>query len=555
MNKLTFLIPPYLQYKDYMNPTDVQKVIVKKDGKGYGNLVTDMPLGCLSLSSYLKQHVELETKLVDFNIEINERDSFDFDGYTSYFTEYFNQTDVYDDTDYFAISCLFSPSQSAMDDLAKVVKEKFPNATILAGGNIPSNMYKKLFEDGTAIDYMCYGEGELPMRNFLQAEDKEAYIAESNSWIDKKKASDASFQPSHDYIWDLDEIPLYDYDLCGDKYFENPAFIAYGGHSALEANFHILTSRGCPYHCVFCASNKVHGRDMRYYSIERVKKDLLYLQDVYKVDTLIFQDDHFMGDPKRALEILNFVADMGVKVVFQNSLALYALKRPFLEALKRAGVDRLVLAVESGSDRVLREVMKKPLKLSIVRRVVDDCREIGIYTYCNILIGLPGETKKDIQDSRDFLKTVGANWFGLLCAAPLLGSEMHEICLENDYLQEGWDGSDFRYAVVSTEDWDNHYIQNVTYEMNLELNFVHNSDYRLGNYEVALDGFKRVLTAKDDHAVAFYMGAKCLNKLGRHDEAKDFAKKAQDIYNSSEFWKNNMDKHQISPFEALEEAH
>jgi len=86
-----------------------------------------------------------------------------------------------------------------------------------------------------------------------------------------------------------------------------------------------------------------------------------------------------------------------LKAVFQNGLALYALKREFLEALKKAGVENLLLSIESGNENVLKKIMKKPLKLPIVQRVVDDCRELGIYTNANIIVGMPGETPEDIE--------------------------------------------------------------------------------------------------------------------------------------------------------------
>lgn len=106
------------------------------------------------------------------------------------------------------------------------------------------------------------------------------------------------------------------------------------------------------------------------------------------------------------------------------------------------------MSVESGSNRVLKEIMHKPLNLSIVKRVVDDCRELGIYTNANILIGLPGETKQDIEDTRSFLKTINANWFLIFCANPLVGSEMFNICLKKNYLKGNYIGSDYKKRLL-----------------------------------------------------------------------------------------------------------
>jgi len=105
---------------------------------------------------------------------------------------------------------------------------------------------------------------------------------------------------------------------------------------------------------------------MRYQRLERVKADIARVRCDLRVNTVTIEDDHFMGDKKRAFEIVKFIADLGMTAFFPNSLALYALDYPMLRELKRAGVNQLVLAVESGSDRVLREVMHKPLKPTTV---------------------------------------------------------------------------------------------------------------------------------------------------------------------------------------------
>jgi len=545
---ILFIIPPHITFSDFISPTTAHKQVKKKDGNIYGNFITDMPLGILALSAYIKKNADVDVKLIDFNVELNNAQAFNFDSYLDYFQKYlfYGQNNGWT-PDIIGVSALFSPSYEAMLDIFTVCRGIYSNAFIIAGGNIPSTMPGEIFRASECLDAICYGEGEKPLIQLLQTKDRENYINNSASWITKQKMIDqTAFPPRHDFIADLDEIPIYDYGLVGDKYSANPAFTTYGGIQEKTASFHILTSRGCPFKCVFCASHKVHGRKMRYYSIDRVKQDLLYLKHAYHVKTLIFQDDHFMGDKKRALEIVQLVNEIGATAIFQNSLALYALDKEMLVALKEAGMNQLVLSVESGSDRVLRKVMRKPLKLSIVKQVAQDCRDLGIYTYANILIGLPGETKDDIEDSRRFLKTIGANWFGVFCANPLVGSEMFEICMKNDYLKHDWIGSDYKKAVVETKDWSSDYIQSTAYELNLELNFVYNSDCQLGNYEQALDGFLRAIRAKDDHAFAYYYAAQCYQKLGLDDKYGTCARKYNE-YAKIPFWSALTKKYGMQP--------
>ena len=185
--------------------------------------------------------------------------------------------------------------------------------------------------------------------------------------------------------------------------------------------------------------------------------------------------------------------------------------------------------------------MRKPLKLSIVKRVAEDCRELGIYANVNILIGLPGETMSDIEDTRAFLKTINANWFIVLCASPLVGSEMYDICTENNYLKEGHLGSDYKKAVVETEDFSAEYIQEKSYLLNLELNFVENSDFRLGCYDVALKGFENAIRAKHDHAIAYYYASKCYEKMGNTAKADKYLQTATEIFSHNRMWRAYAD--------------
>lgn len=541
--KILFIVAPHVTYEDFVRPGPEIRHKQKGDGKFYRNLFTDMPLGILSLSGYVKKHVDVDVRLIDFNVELNIADSFAYDSFADYFYAHIAALDFHPDV--VGISSLFTPSYHSMLELGASCRKLFPEAVILAGGSVPANMYQRIFAEpaGLNFDALCYGEGERPLLDLLKAEDKHDCLRRHPSWITRDKAA-AGAQFAHDFIHDLDEIPFFDYDLCSmEKYGVNPTTSAYPAIAKGKNHiaFHVQTSRGCPFRCTFCASHKVHGRTMRYYSVERVKQDFLRLRDQYGAALFVFQDDHFMGDTERAHEIIDFVRTMDVAVFFQNGLAVYALDRRMLEALHGAGFRQLVLTVESGSERVLKEIMKKPLKLPITQRVVADCRDLGIYTNTHILIGMPGETKQDIAEARAFLKTVDANWFHIFCASPLVGSEMYEICEKNNYLKEGALATDYKKAIIETEDFTAEYIQETAYEMNLELNFVENADVRLGKYEVALMGFDNAIRAKHDHVFAYYYGALCLERLGRAEQARQYLDKAA-LHAKDSYWRKYVER-------------
>lgn len=538
MDRLLLIIPPYVGYDNFVRPGFNEGTVQKRDGV-YRNITADIPMGMLSLSAYLKAHVEVEVRLIDFNIVLAKLDRF---GYAS-FMDLYREVLGTDEWVAFAptvvgISTLFTPSYGNMIDIARAARERFPAALITAGGGVPTNMHREIFSASTDFDALCYGEGELPMRRLLEARDRRDFLEANPAWITRRKsAADECF--SFDFIAELDEIPFFDYSIVSlADYRLNPVMASFPHAEEAMRSMPIMTSRGCPHRCCFCASHSVHGRTMRFHGLARVREDLRRLKAEYNTKMVVFFDDHLMADRKRFFAIVEILHEYGLTAFFPASLALYALDRKVLEALKSVGLTQLVLSVESGSNRVLREIMHKPLDLSIVSRVIADCRDLGISADVAILIGLPGETKQDIEDTRAFLKTLDATWFRINLATPLVGSEMLEVCLDKNYLKGDYIGCDFKKAVVETEDFTIEYIQEKAYALNLELNFVLNSDFRLGNYAVALKGFENALRVKSDHALACYFAARCCQMLGDEAQYRQYRDRYRAVVADSAFWRN-----------------
>jgi radical SAM superfamily enzyme YgiQ (UPF0313 family) len=542
MINLLFIVPMHITFDSFVNPAHNSRVFIKRDGNKYNSLSTDLPLGALSMSAYLKKHLSINVYLLDFNAEINALDSFPYGNFYECCKDILNSKYSPNnfDFDFIGVSSLFSPSYLNFLDCGKVAKLIFPKAMVLGGGNIPTNSYESIYSShaSDSFDALCFGEGEKPLLALLKASDPKAYLESSQQWITKSKITTSKNQIilKHDFIDNLDEIPFYDYDLCDfEKHSLNP--VISGFHAAeIKRAFHIMTSRGCPYLCTFCASHKTHGRKMRYHSIERVREDLEILVKRFKAGRVVFQDDHLMADKERVYEILNIVKTLGLESLYQNGLTLYALDKVMLQAFYDAGVRNLVLPVESGSERVLKDLMKKPLKLRISERVTRECREMGIYTNTNILIGMPGETLADLEEGRRNLRNLPTNWFNIACASPIVGSDMHMLAAAKKYIKIDNLGADYRVATIHTEHFSPEYIQKFQYEMNLELNFVYNSDMLYGEYKLALKAFRNVIRLRGDHAFAHYFAALCYRELS---DAKQMQIHLNEYLNycDNDFWR------------------
>lgn len=537
MDKILFIIPPYVNYESFVNPAFNDGTMLKKTGR-YRNIVADVPIGVLSLSAYLKKHINVDIRLIDFNIILHRLESFSFNSFSDLFRSVLSESNwIGYNPNIIGISTLFTPSYHNMLELGYVARDIFPDTLILAGGGVPTVMYNEIFESCSCFDALCFGEGEKPLLGLLSSSDKNKYLEITPSWITKKK-SNVNQLFTHDFIEELDEIPFLDYGLLNmNDYRLNPILSTFPLAKEKMTSMPVITSRGCPHRCCFCASHTVHGRAMRYHNVKRVVEDFKRLKEQYQSKAIVFFDDHLMSDKKRVLEILKNMKELQLTAYFPSSLALYALDRKILEALKSVGVNQLVLSVESGSDRVLKKIMHKPLDLSIVNRVISDCRNLEIASDVAILIGLPGETKQDIEDARKFLKTLDATWFRINVATPLIGSEMFDICIKNNYIKGDFIDCDYKRAVVETEDFSAEYIQEKVYSLNLELNFVENSDFRLGKYVTALKSFENTIRVKNDHAFAYYYAAKCCKMLDYDGKYDNYKTMYQRIIDESEFWR------------------
>jgi anaerobic magnesium-protoporphyrin IX monomethyl ester cyclase len=549
MEKILFVIPPNISFENFIQPAFNERKVAKSTGE-YGSLVSDMPLGLLSLSAYLQNNIQTRIKLLDFNVVLNKLEGFTYGSFGELYRQYLGSAEWQEySPQIIGISTLFSASYCNLLELGKAAREIFPRALLIAGGGVPTNMHKEIFRDSSAFDALCYGEGEKPLLGLLQAGNKEIFLRESPAWITKEKSQNGeSF--CNDFIQNLDQIPFFPFEILDARdYTANPLLSLFPLAQDGKISMPVLTSRGCPHRCCFCDSHTVHGRKMRYYSLTRIKEDLKRLKEEYEAGVIVFFDDHFMAEKQRVYAIIAVMKELGLSAFFPSSLALYALDREMLEALKGIGVENLVLSAESGSNRVLKEIMHKPLDLATVKRVVDDCRELGIASDIAILIGLPGETKQDIEDTRAFLKTLNANWFRISMATPLAGSEMFETCVKKNYLKGDYLRADFKRGVIETEDFSAAYIQEKAYYLNLELNFVENKDFKLGNYATALKGFQNTIRVKNDHAFAYYFAAQCCRRLGQEDDYQGYKIKYRESVAGSRFWEDYVKEFNLPPLE------
>jgi radical SAM superfamily enzyme YgiQ (UPF0313 family) len=349
------------------------------------------------------------------------------------------------------------------------------------------------------------------------------------------------------FNYDLDEIPPYDLNLVirRDIYSKNiyNVFATTLDDTKVCDSFYFFTTRGCPGHCVFCASQTVHGHKVRYYSAGRVKADVSRFVNDFGVEKIIFYDDHFLADKERAVDILHYAKTNGYNVDLAP-LAFFAIDGDTARAIKECGIDTVSITIENANPVTLSKIIHKPGNLDMAKEVIRILKENNFYITTNILTGFPGETAKSIETGFNNLVTMGFNWVNFLIAAPLPGSALYKKCKTEGLFIDSADvyKMDFATCLIKTPDFTPEFIENKVYEMNLHLNFVLNYDMANGNYSQALKMFEHILNyIIDNHAFAYYFAAKCCKKLDMPLKFQEYKARYLSIKNESDFWKHWID--------------
>lgn len=490
------------------------------------------PLGILSIQSYVKKICPtVRSEVVDLNRMFLKRLGMysdyvegikDFsDHYAEYLTAEVLDIARREEIEVFALSALFDISLSSLELLAAEIRKAAPQALIVAGGFPCTNFADEIIARNASIDAICLGEGEIPFAELLSAKDKHSYLESSPYFVTHTHRGTAK-----GYIPDINDIPMFDYASYIDKYGREVlgeyVNVLKGGKGALGTEGVMMTSRGCPFHCVFCAAHSIHGRTMRFLSMDRVKREIDFWIDTYGVTTINISDDHVLSDIDRVIEIVDYIGSKGRNVIFANSLSFTNVTPAFVECLKRNNINEIHFALESGSARVLREIMHKPITLKRVDEVLAMFEGTDIFVKIALLVGFPDETPEDIDDALRYLRKARYHWATISNLIPISGSEVYDQIVTENGVEYDIDSANVFTARYANPETVEYMLGDIKYTVNLDINFVHNPYMRMGEHALAAERFRSLIRTYPDHAFAHYYLAKCYERMGI-DPAGEYA--------------------------------
>ena len=270
-------------------------------------------------------------------------------------------------------------------EIINEIKKIFPKLPVVIGGTQVTAAPAEVMADFKA-DFAVIGEGEITLAELVSALGGKNKFSDIDglAYREKKKIR---INHKRKLIENLDKIPFPAWHLMPPGQYRI-APILEPIHASPVAP--ILTSRGCPYNCSFCASNVTWQRKLRFRSPENVIGEIKLLKEKYGVKEIHFADDNFTMDTKRAEEICDRLIEENIDLPWQcpNGVRIDRLPLSLLRKMKKAGCYAVGLGIESGNQKIL-DKNSKNLNLKVVPQVLEDLRKVGIESYGFFILGLP----------------------------------------------------------------------------------------------------------------------------------------------------------------------
>ncbi|MGB8951650.1 MAG: radical SAM protein [Candidatus Aminicenantales bacterium] len=290
--------------------------------------------------------------------------------------------------------------------LIRVARQANPQTLTVLGGPHASMAAEDCLAHIPELDVVVRGEGEITMRELCRAWEAKrnfsalAHIAGISFRENGRVKSNSPRSP----ILDLDSLPYPAFHLVPfEKYnfmFEVP------GHGMLPA-VNVMTSRGCPFNCNFCATPINWGRNVRTRSPENVIREIELLIQKYGVRVIFFFDDTFNASPKRAEAICDLIIERKLDIFFKCDVRIDLTDRAMLEKMKRAGLFHLSFGLEAGSERVRNTIVHKKIQVDDFHHLVRWCQELDIIPNVFFIFSHPTETWKEAQETIQIIEQYG----------------------------------------------------------------------------------------------------------------------------------------------------
>ena len=336
-----------------------------------------------------------------------------------------------------------TPTINSAVSIVEKVKECDSNITVVLGGAHATILPEETLKSVPEIDVIVRGEGEQTILELVKVLDETSGDIDQVSGITYREGASIKSTPLRPPILELDALPFPAFHLLPmRKYRLHPPF---GRRSPVMP---IITSRGCPYRCVFC-SKSVFGKKYRSNSPAYVVDEIRLLNEKFGVKEIKFYDDVFTLDRKRVVALCMQLKEQGIDIPWTCETRVNLVDSELLGVMKDAGCYMIEYGVESGNQRVLNS-LKKDITLEQTIRAFKLTHEAGIETVAYFMLGSPQETPETIQETIEFAKKIDPDFVQFSMTTPYPGTELYSLAVNEGHVPEKWE--DYMYADLKSID-------------------------------------------------------------------------------------------------------
>lgn len=338
--------------------------------------------------------------------------------------------------DYIGITC-FTYDYWSVLELAQLIKDHMKTKIIVGGIHPTIRPYDFLYEK-SPFDYIIVGDGEIPLSDFLKMDksNKSLYDIPGLGYRDKNGHYRVNENTtSADYSL----MPPLPYEKIDMDFYTAPN--TYIVRKLYASGIHIMTTKGCPFHCTFCANSSYK---ISYRPIKSIIDEIEILKKNYYIDSFYIQDDTFGIKRGRVIQFIDELKLRNLSLFWGMETRVNLLDEELVARLAKAGCIQIDFGVESGSQASL-DRMRKGIKVEDTLTAFALCQKYKIRTLANVMFNTPEETEDDVKKTIKLIKEIKPTVLGIALTIPLLGTQ---IC--KDYVQPEINKSE--YHLFANED-------------------------------------------------------------------------------------------------------
>ncbi|MBI2304191.1 MAG: radical SAM protein [Chloroflexi bacterium] len=313
--------------------------------------------------------------------------------------------------------------------IARLCKEHDPHIPVILGGQHPTIQTEEVLKNPD-VDFVARGEGEETLVQLVEALEK-GRGGEEIDGLSYCRNGEMAHNPPRELISNLDALPFPAREALVDREAYDP-----------EAMGNIFTSRGCPFSCAYCSAHLIWTRRVRYRSIDNVMAEIKHVRDTYGTKQITFWDDSFTVNRERVHDLCRALRQEGRDIYWSCNTRFDLIDEEMVREMKAAGCNNIELGVESGSAQVL-QFIDKGLTLEKIREAARILNKHDIYWSAFFMIGLPNETKEDIQETLKLMKEIKPHWSTYSIFTPYPGTKLYQISRDMGLIPETMDWSQY----------------------------------------------------------------------------------------------------------------